>query len=91
MKYVAIFSVFAALVAPATGAQKEDPAVVAKWRKHYSQHLPEAEKKLEACVANGFSKAEGEERIKCETARDAWHFQPYKPKPATFSSSGGRN
>lgn len=33
-----------------------------------------------------------ESRIKsCKNARHAWMHQPYKPKPSTFSSSGGRN
>jgi hypothetical protein len=33
-----------------------------------------------------------ESQIKnCANAQQAWEFQPYKPKPATFSSSGGRH
>lgn len=91
MKHLSIFVALVALFGSVQAAQQDNPATTAKWRKYYSEHLPEAKKMLEACVAKGFNKTQGEERIKCDTARDAWQFQPYKPTPPAFSSSGGRH
>lgn len=77
--------------APAYARTQQAAASVKKRRNYYTEHLPEAKKLLQACVAKGFDNINGEEKIKCEAARDAWHFQPYKAKPSTFSSSGGRH
>lgn len=78
-------------IAPTSAATQQDAASEKKWLKYYTEHLPEAKQVLQACVAKGFDKIKGEEKIRCEAARDAWHFQPYKAKPSTFSSSGGRH
>jgi len=88
-----IMLAFLGLVAitSASAATQQDAASKKMWAKYYSERLHEAKQALQACVAKGFNKVEGEEKIKCEAARDAWHFQRYKPKQATFSSSGGRN
>lgn len=75
----------------AHAATANDAETEAFWRKYYSEHLPEAKKMLEACIAKGPQNVLGVERVKCSTAMNAWHFQPYKPKPPTFSSSGGRH
>ena len=78
-------------ITSASAATQQGAASKKTWAKYYAERLPEAKQALQACVAKGFNKVEGEEKIKCEAARDAWHFQPYKPKQATFLSSGGRN
>lgn len=60
-------------------AQQVDVAAAKSWLKYYNEHLPEAKQALHDCLAKGFDKVQGDERIKCDAARDAWHFQPYKP------------
>lgn len=90
-KLIVIALLGLAATAPASASTRQDTASEKSWLKYYTERLPEAKQVLQECVAKGFDKIKGEEKIKCEAARDAWHFQPYKPKPSTFSSSGGRN
>lgn len=80
MQLLATLLAAMAFIAPATAASKNDTTTPASWLKYYQANLPEAKAMLQACVAKGFDALRGEELIKCEAARDAWHFQPYKPK-----------
>jgi transcriptional regulator of met regulon len=77
MKFATIALCAFAVVSAAHAA---DPAPTAKdLRRYYSANLPEAKKVMQECVAKGFDSLQAEERMRCEAARDAWHFQPYKP------------
>lgn len=74
------FSIALCAFAVLTAAHAAEPAPTAKnLRRYYSANLPEAKKVMQECVAKGFDSLQGEERMRCEAARDAWHFQPYKP------------
>ncbi|WP_177207684.1 hypothetical protein [Massilia yuzhufengensis] len=79
MKFLSLLLPLLALMSPAATATQKDVAAEKKWLKYYSERLPEAKLMLRACVTKGFDRIQGEEKVKCEAARDAWHFQPYKP------------
>ncbi|MGX9221998.1 hypothetical protein ACWV27_26935 (plasmid) [Massilia varians] len=80
MKFLAALLASLALISPTSAAPQNDTNSAMHWLKYYQARLPEAQAMLQACVAKGFDKVRGEELIKCEAARDAWHWQPYKPK-----------
>lgn len=79
MKLLAVSVFMMVVMLGASAATQQDGASEKRWVKYYSEHLPEAKQMLHACVAKGFDKIQGDEKIKCEAARDAWHFQPYRP------------
>lgn len=57
----------------------EQPSSEKALRAYYAANLPEAKTMMMACRAKGFDKVQGDERIRCRIARNAWHFQPYVP------------
>lgn len=78
MKYA--FSIAMCAFVSFNAAHAAEPAPTVKDLHHYySANLPEAKKVMRECVAKGFNTLEGAERLRCEAARDAWHFQAYKP------------
>jgi hypothetical protein len=79
MKHVLLALAMLSFTASGQATQQQDVPAAKIWFKYYSEHLPEAKQTLHECVAKGFDKVQGDERIRCEAARDAWHFQPYKP------------
>lgn len=80
MKLLATLFAALTLISPVSAAPQTTADSAMHWLRYYQARLPEAKEMLQACVAKGFDKVKGEERVKCEAARDAWHFQPYKPK-----------
>lgn len=79
MKPVILAIAMLTFTASAKSTTSQDGPSAKVWLKYYSEHLPEAKQTLHDCVAKGFDKVIGDEKIKCEAARDAWQFQPYKP------------
>lgn len=66
-------------MAPAQAFAQQAAPVTKNWLKYYSEHLPEAKKMMHECLKKGNDKLQNDEKTRCGAARDAWHFQPYKP------------
>lgn len=48
---------------------------------YYSANLKEAQAKWHECQAKGLQNVTEDEKPRCVAAGNAWHNQPYKPKP----------
>jgi hypothetical protein len=81
--------------APSSGATVQSSATAESSTVHdvayYSAHLEEAKETWHKCLEMNPQTISDSVRKDCSFAQSAWEMQPYKPKPSTFSSSGGRH
>lgn len=57
----------------------------------YEANLDKAKSVWAECQKTGPDNMSETQKKNCANAQQAWMYQPYKPSPAKFSSSGGRH
>lgn len=83
-------SVAAAVNVPAT-VQQPSPSTSDTSLSFYEANLDKAKSVWTECQKTGADNMTESQMKNCANAQQAWMYQPYKPSPAKFSSSGGRH